>query len=260
MLQRLNDGNASIIMPGIPPATSDRLPRPTPVCYKRYMRKWMSERLKRRKTRGHSPAKDGTKAPEPLQPRFYDDEPAAAPEVIAAPVTETRRPPKVEQVQAPVLESPPEPASAGESSAVQAESSSEVQVRPRISRRRRGGRGGSRSKPASPSSVVADEAAAKDVSAAETPEADLLPGESRSGRSKSLQGSRAPSAQHPSAQHQSPQRPSPQRQAAASATQSAAASAALPTQSAAAPRPSKGTVVLAIGFPGAGERSWFKRH
>src|SRR6202051_2696488 len=133
MLQRLNDGNASIIMPGIPPATSDRLPRPTPVCYKRYMRKWMSERLKRRKKPGETPAKDGTKAPEPLQPRFYDDEPAAAPEATVAPVTSTRRPPKGEQVQAPVLESPPEPASADESSFVPAESSSEGQVRPRVS-------------------------------------------------------------------------------------------------------------------------------
>jgi predicted kinase len=217
------------------------------VCYKRYMRKWMSERLKRRKKPGETPAKDGTKAPEPLQPRFYDDEPAAAPEATVAPVTSTRRPPKVEQVQAPVLESPPEPASADESSFVPAESSSEGQVRPRVSRRRRsrGGRGGSRSKPASPSSVVADEAAAKDASFAETPEAELLPGESRSGRSKPPQGSRVPS---------------PQRQAAASTTQSAAASAALPTQSAAAPRPSKGTVVLAIGLPGSGKSSWFKRH
>ena len=216
------------------------------------MRKWMSERLKRRKKPGESPAKDGIKAPEPLQPRFYDDEPGAAPEASAAPVASTRRPPKVEQVQAPVRESPSEPASAGDSSAVQAESSSEAQVRPRISRRRRsrGGRGGSRSKPASPSPVIADEAAAKDTSAAETPEADLLPGESRSGRSKPPQGSRVPS---------------PQRQTAAgaaqpAATQSAATSPALAAQSVGAPRPSKGTVVLAIGLPGSGKSSWFKRH
>jgi predicted kinase len=221
------------------------------------MRKWMSERLKRRKKPGESPAKDGIKAPEPLQPRFYDDEPAAAPEASAAPVASTRRPPKVEQVQAPARELVSEPASAGDSSAVQAESSSEAQVRPRISRRRRsrGGRGGSRSKPASPSSVVTDDAAGKDALVAEPTEADLLPGESRSGRSKPPLGSRAPSPQH-----QSPQRQTAAGAAQSAATQSAAASAGLPTQSAAAPRPSKGTVVLAIGLPGSGKSSWFKRH
>jgi len=40
------------------------------------MRKWMSERLKRRKKTGDETEKDGNKAPEPLQPRFYDDEPS----------------------------------------------------------------------------------------------------------------------------------------------------------------------------------------
>ena len=46
-----------------------------------YMRKWMSERLKRRKKPGDgsTSTKEATKAPEPLQPRFYDDEPSAAP-------------------------------------------------------------------------------------------------------------------------------------------------------------------------------------
>jgi len=47
-----------------------------------YMRKWMTERLKRRKKPGEGSAKE-TNAPEPLQPRFYDNEPDAPP---AAPV------------------------------------------------------------------------------------------------------------------------------------------------------------------------------
>jgi predicted kinase len=108
--------------------------------------------------------------------------------------------------------------------------------------------------------VVGDEAAANDASVEETPEAELLPGESRSGRSKPPQGSRAPSAQHQSPQHQSAQHQTAAGAVQSTAAQSAAASAALPTQSAAAPRPSKGTVVLAIGLPGSGKSSWFKRH
>src|ERR1700687_240495 len=47
-----------------------------------YMRKWMTERLKRRKKPGEGSAKEATSAPEPLQPRFYDNEDATT----AAPV------------------------------------------------------------------------------------------------------------------------------------------------------------------------------
>ncbi len=43
------------------------------MCYKPEMRKWMSERLKRRKK---EPEKAGTAAQAPLQPAFYDTEPA----------------------------------------------------------------------------------------------------------------------------------------------------------------------------------------
>jgi predicted kinase len=39
-----------------------------------------------------------------------------------------------------------------------------------------------------------------------------------------------------------------------------AGAAATPSQTVAATRPSKGTVVLAIGLPGSGKSSWFKRH
>jgi hypothetical protein len=52
-----------------------------------YMRKWMSERLKRRKKTGDGSPKEASNAPEPLQPKYYDNEPAAAPE---AAVVESR--------------------------------------------------------------------------------------------------------------------------------------------------------------------------
>ena len=241
------------------------------MCYKRYMRKWMSERLKRRKKPGDTPAKDGSKAPEPLQPRFYDDEPTAASEVREAPAVSPRRPPKVEQLQAPVLESPQAPAPVNETPEMPAESPSAPSVtpasapggRPRISRRRRsrGGRGGSRQRPAAvPPGEVAEQPSGEDASEAQ-PEVDLLPGESRSGRSKAPQSSPVQSSPVQSAPVRGarPQPAGASRMAAAPA-QSAAPSAVPPTQSVAAARPSKGTVVLAIGLPGSGKSSWFKRH
>ncbi|MGB8011110.1 MAG: hypothetical protein WCF68_05825, partial [Terriglobales bacterium] len=73
------------------------------------MRKWMNERLKRRKKPADGPAKEATKAQEPLQPRFYDDEPGARSKVAAevpaevpvevaaeTPVVAARRPSKPE--------------------------------------------------------------------------------------------------------------------------------------------------------------------
>jgi len=173
------------------------------------MRKWMSERLKRRKKAGDGTAKEATKAPEPLQPRFYDNEPAAPVEGPAeAPVVESRRP------------SRPEPEPAPEPASVPAAASTADEPRPRTSRRRRsrGGRGGSRPRP-----VAAAPAVAVEPSAAE---------------------------------------PSP---AEASAAEPAVAGSlpteAAPAQAAPAPsRASKGTVVLAIGLPGSGKSSWFKRH
>jgi predicted kinase len=173
-----------------------------------YMRKWMSERLKGRKKAGGSPTKEPTNAPEPLQPKYYDNEPAAPAQAPAeAPVVESRRPSR------PAPE--PEPASEGVSAPAAA--SAAVKSRPRTPRRRRsrGGRGGSRPRPvaAAPAPAVAAEPSAVEASAPEPVVAGQLPTE-------------------------------------------AAAAQAAPTPA----RASKGTVVLAIGLPGSGKSSWFKRH
>jgi len=167
------------------------------------MRKWMSERLKRRKKPGDSSTKEATKAPEPLQPRFYDNEPApavpaAAPAVASA--VESRRPSRPE----------PEPMSVPESASVAAVSSGAVEPRPRTPRRRRGrgGRGGSRPRPAAAAPAPVAAAGAAEASAPEAVVAGKLAAEV------------AP----------------------------------------AVARASKGTVVLAIGLPGSGKSSWFKRH
>ena len=175
------------------------------------MRKWMSERLKRRKKAGGSPTKEPTNAPEPLQPKYYDNEPAAPAQAPAeAPVVESRRP------------SRPEPEPASEPLSAPAAAAAAVKARPRTPRRRRsrGGRGGSRPLPiaAAPAPAVAAEPSAVEASAPEPVGAGQLPTE-------------------------------------------AATAQAAPAQAVPAPaRASKGTVVLAIGLPGSGKSSWFKRH
>ena len=183
------------------------------------MRKWMSERLKRRKKTGDGSPKEATKAPEPLQPRFYDNEPAGATEVPvrapAAPVVESRRPSRPEPEPAPVPASEPGAGSAA------------VEPKPRTSRRRRsrGGRGRSRPGPvaAAPAPAVAAEAFAGESAAAESAGAEASAPEPVVAGKLPAEGARVQAAPAPA-------------------------------------RASKGTVVLAIGLPGSGKSSWFKRH
>ncbi len=171
-----------------------RLLARTPVCYKPYMRKWMRERMKRRKKGGE--AQPQANAPEPLQPKYFDNE--------------------LEAPAAPPIESVPQPRSP-ETETTEAESArgpepppqvAEVQPRPARSSRRRRGRGGrSRARQAKSQAVpVAEE-------------------------------------QPPAPQESMPPEP------------------LVPPAPSPAPSPaSKGTVVLAIGLPGSGKSSWFKRH
>jgi predicted kinase len=153
------------------------------------MRKWMRDRLKRRKKEPEKPAAEP--APAPLQPDFYHIEPKSGPLNVEEPLA-SPEPPQA----APEMESAPSPP-------VQPRQNGEDRKRRR--RRGRGGRGG-RGKvaqvsptPAVPAVVPAEPA----VSAEPTP---------------------VPAAPPP------------------------------------APRPSRGTVVLAIGLPGSGKSAWFKRH
>src|SRR5713101_2301052 len=70
------------------------LPTGIPLCYKPDMRKWMRERVKRRKKAPETGTAEPAQAP--LQPAFYDVEPPAAeppakvtePEISAPPVEE----------------------------------------------------------------------------------------------------------------------------------------------------------------------------
>jgi predicted kinase len=148
------------------------------------MRKWMRERLKRRKKVAEPTS--GEPAQTPLQPAYFD---------AHVPATEATRP----EPEADAPSSEAEPAI----DAQQKESQSPAQARAadesRRRRRRRGGRGRGRGtgQPAESSPRPA---------AAEAPAAPAVP------------------------------------------------------QVAAAPRAPKGTVVLAIGLPGSGKSSWFKRN
>jgi len=168
----------------------------------------MSERLKRRKK---EPEKAGTEAAQaPLQPAFYDTEPAQ-PE------------PSVEVTQADTAPLQPEAAqhpAPSEPQAMQPRQTVSGDAAKRRRRRGRGGRGRGRnvappvesaaagSEPVGPMQPASHEAA---------PPADAVP--------------------HGRVTRTAPAPPSVE-----------------------APRPSKGVVVLAIGLPGSGKSSWFKRH
>ena len=158
------------------------------------MRKWMRERLKRRKKQGEKAAAE---APPPLQPTFYDTQPEAQPlEVVEpepAPTTPVQERPTPEQPQR----------------------SGEVRRR----RRRRGGRGRGGSR-------VSDQPTIAASNASPAPGTDTA-------------------------------EPSPAMEAGLPEPSDGVASEVVAPQ---VPPVSRGTVVLAIGLPGSGKSSWFKRH
>jgi predicted kinase len=162
------------------------------------MRKWMRDRLKRRKK---EPEGGSEKAPAPLQPAFYDTEvpTVKAPEPAAETPEPAFEPREPEGDSAPEIPTPPQPTSAGN-------------LRSNRRRRGRGGRGRrggtQRGTPAAPRGTSASPVAA---------EAAAVPATSAS----------APDATAPAAT---------------------------------AARAPKGVVVLAIGLPGSGKSSWFKRN
>lgn len=178
------------------------------MCYKPDMRKWMSERLKRRKK---EPEKAGAEpAPAPLQPAFYDNEPAR-PEPAEVDLA----------VPAPTQPEPVQVTPSPEPQPVQPRQGGNADGAKRRRRRGRGGRG--RRGNGAPS-----------VESAATSSALVAPMQTATEDS-------APLA------------------VVASHSHTAIRSAAVPPPVEAS-RPSKGVVVLAIGLPGSGKSSWFKRH
>jgi len=152
------------------------------------MRKWMRDRVSRRKKQSDKAGSEPAQAP--LQPAFYDLD-ADKPESHA----ETHTP-----------AAPPEEAAEPSPAPAEARASGGEPVRRGRRRRGRGGRG---------------------------------------------RGGKAPRGAAPATQAEEPQ---PTAEAAPESAPIA------PPPSPAALRPSKGVVILAIGLPGSGKSSWFKRH
>src|SRR5580658_448769 len=203
------------------------------------MRKWMRERLTRRKK---TPAETSDQpAPPPLQPAYFDADqpPGPAPETenvepqVSSPAASEPRPPRrarsVSQEQ-PLQERPsqeqapeerpatPQPAPGGSG-------------QPGRARRRRGGRArGGRGREQAVAQAFAPAAAKGSIPAVpvEASEEEF------------------PDTGEAEAQTQ--------------AAPIAAPAPRVPATPPAAPRPPKGVVVLAIGLPGSGKSSWFKRH
>lgn len=166
------------------------------------MRKWMRERLQRRKKTAPETPVESKQAP--LQPAYFEAE-AATPDV-----EERSSGPEDAQEGGPGPEAQVEQAVAAGSDASDASQPSEnadkEDVRRRGRRRRRGGRSRGKQGPERETAVPS-----------EVPAEDGAPVAAATGQTET---------------------PPP------------------PT----APRPPKGTVVLAIGLPGSGKSSWFKRH
>ncbi|HVI06736.1 MAG TPA: AAA family ATPase [Candidatus Binatia bacterium] len=182
------------------------------------MRKWMRERLQRRKKKTSETPEP---APPPLQPAYFE---AGQPESVSEPDSSE---PEVPQV-VPSGEAEPETA------APDGEDSSDAtgsRRQPARGRRRRGGRGrGGRGR----EQAVAQAFAPKGAISTPATEPESTPIENEE---------QPPDSEFPEAAAQ----PAPSR----------ASAAAIP---AAPQRPPKGIVVLAIGLPGSGKSSWFKRH
>jgi predicted kinase len=180
------------------------------------MRKWMRERLQRRKKKTAEPANQPASPPPPLQPAYFDEN--QAPHEVessgrnqeAPAARETAFETQPDEVQ-PEETQPEAEETAAESAAAPSTAAGALRGR---GRRRRGGRGrGGRGREQAPAAKGA-------ISSAEAEEP--AGGEAES---------------------------SPVAEAAKA-----------PIVPATAARPPKGIVVLAIGLPGSGKSSWFKRH
>jgi predicted kinase len=198
------------------------------------MRKWMRDRLTRRKK---TPAEASAQpAPPPLQPAYFDAEqkPSAAPDTASEPEAPAP-PPPVEE---------PRPARRTRSSAAEPAEEQAPEERPAAQesgsvrtsntgrgRRRRGGRGrGGRGREQAVAQAFTPAAVKGSI-----PGAPAEPAEEEFGDAA-------------------------EAEAEPVAAPAATATPRTPAAAATAQRPPKGIVVLAIGLPGSGKSSWFKRH
>jgi predicted kinase len=219
------------------------------------MRKWMRDRLQRRKKTPAAPT-DQPAAP-PLQPAYFDADDAPSTPTVAEDSARDSAENNAEHNAAEV--SAPPPAAANEVRPVRgarssSRSSSESQTseappsesQPPNSqpgtgglgrgRRRRGGRGrGGRGREQAVAQAFAPAAVKGSI-----PSLPSEPAEEDMPEDAEISGDTEGQTAEPVAL--------------------AAPAAKIPAVPVAAPRPPKGVVVLAIGLPGSGKSSWFKRH
>jgi predicted kinase len=197
------------------------------------MRKWMRERLTRRKKKAPEPGDQP--APPPLQPAYFDGEAAPPParevthEEEESPVS--RRASSESLSVAPDSESTPSAEAPAEVSAPPQRSAMGRPSQAGRGRRRRGGRG------RGGSGRGREQAVAQAFSPAAVK--GTIPG--------AITEEQPPDALLDEAVGGQP-------------AVGAVEAPKLPAVPAASPRPPKGAVVLAIGLPGSGKSSWFKRH
>ncbi|HEV2470176.1 MAG TPA: AAA family ATPase [Candidatus Sulfotelmatobacter sp.] len=183
------------------------------------MRKWMRERLQRRKKNTEQPKQE---APPPLQPAYFDASESAETESENSPA-EAAESVAEEQPAAEEFAAAPESAEPNPQSPARSDNRRSASGR---GRRRRGGRGrGGRGREQAVAQAFAP-AAAK-------------------GTIPEVEGSEEAAPETAAAE------------AEAAAAEAPVAPAVVPAAPARAP---KGIVVLAIGLPGSGKSSWFKRH
>ena len=174
------------------------------MCYKPYMRKWMSDRLKRRKKTQENKSAEPAQAP--LQPAYFEAAKPVESVERSTPELESESEPEVGMPEIGEPQEAPPAALSTEGGLPRA-----AQNRPRRRRTRGGrGRGQKKGQVRAPSQSAPVSTSAPSTAAGEGPAV-------------------APEA--------TPQ-PTPP----------------------AAPRPPKGAVILAIGLPGSGKSSWFKRN
>jgi predicted kinase len=186
----------------------------------------MRDRVKRRnqKTKNPQQSEDQPQGPAPLQPTFLDRE------AYSGDSGEDRAEASAQTTPEPVYEAQPEkdPFDADPESSPAARAAGR---RDRTRRRGRGGRGRTR--------TDQQQKAAQASSA--TPGLPIVPGQATG---------EAAEVDEPEAAIDAPELDLPEAADAADAT----------PHKASAPKGKKGAVVLAIGLPGSGKSSWFKRH
>jgi predicted kinase len=203
------------------------------------MRKWMKDRLQRRKKKVPEPGSQP--APPPLQPAYFDAEqaPSTMPEAShlesqnleSSHFESSRKEAEIPAAAEPEFEAQPPREESANATEQPRQQGARGEGQAGRGRRRRGGRGrGGRGREQAVAQAFSPAAAKGTIP--DVPSRTIEKGSEED----------ASEAAEPEV-HASPQAPH--------------VPAAVP---AAAPRPPKGIVVLAIGLPGSGKSSWFQRH